>query len=494
MKISEVFGLSLSPYELDFVDVDIDEDCPLFVDPFLISNINSQWAIQTDKVIKSFFNEFKNAMILKDYDKAKSLFLFMSEPKENCLGISKKGTMNGRGVGELNTQKIVNKIIESNAIEQNLVNNIEDISIFVEDIDKDKISDMVTNIIRKKLIDYTNKQCDMWNIELTKAKTLPYWNPVAREWQTSDEQLLVIEDREILLIPKSIVSPMNIYQMSKYKWHYVIESEQNFHLARRTALVKMRMLKSGKPKYYVTKKDVDTDISDKINSGDFKNTKEYLREYTQTHPDLFVEFVNDNKKKIKSLSNDKIVELISTIDMDIVIDKMIDKLQKIPTGRANANVYHYYVKSLLEVLWYPFLINPIIEKEIHDGRKRIDIVMDNNDNEGFFYKLHSIAKIYCPYVYIECKNYGKDVTNPEIDQLSGRFSPSRGQFGILVCRDLKNKGLFLKKCQDTYKDNRGLVICLIDDDIIEMLEAVKENDKYRIWSMLEDKKREIIIA
>ena len=67
MRVSEIFGLSLSPYELDFVDVDIDEDCPLFIDPFLIANLNSQWAIQTDKVIKSFFNEFKNAMILKDY-------------------------------------------------------------------------------------------------------------------------------------------------------------------------------------------------------------------------------------------------------------------------------------------------------------------------------------------------------------------------------------------------------------------------------------------
>lgn len=494
MRISEIFGLSLSPYELDFVDVDIDEDCPLFIDPFLISNINSQWAIQTDQIIKSFFNEFKNAMILKDYEKAKALFLYMSEPKENCLGISKKGTMNGRGVGELNTQKIVDKIIESNAIEKSLVNNIEDISIFVEDIDKDKVSDMVTNIIRKKLIEYTNKQCDMWGIELTRAETLPYWNPVAREWETTDDNLLVIEDREILLIPKSIVSPMDMYQMSKYKWHYVIEREQNFHLARRTALVKVRMLKNGQNKYYVTKKDVNEDISNKVKIGDYKNTKEYLREYTQANPDLFVEFVSDNKKRVKSLSNDKIVELISAIDIDDVIDKMIGKLRDIPTGKENANAYHYYVKSLLEVLWYPYLINPIIEREIHEGRKRIDIVMDNNDNEGFFYKLITITKIYCPYIYIECKNYGKDVANPEIDQLSGRFSPVRGQFGILVCRDLKNKELFLRRCQDTYKDNRGLIICLIDEDIIKMLEAVKENDKNKIWNMLEDKKREVILA
>jgi len=90
-------------------------------------------------------------MINKDYNKAGQLFLFMSEPKENCLGVSKKGTTNGRGVGKLNTQKILNRIIESNAVENGLVNNIEDIIIFVEDIDRDKLSDMVTNIIRKKV-------------------------------------------------------------------------------------------------------------------------------------------------------------------------------------------------------------------------------------------------------------------------------------------------------------------------------------------------------
>ncbi|RJW53995.1 hypothetical protein DXC92_01635 [Clostridiales bacterium TF09-2AC] len=495
MRISEKLGLSMSPYEMDFLDVDIEKDSELYIDPFLIANSNSQWAIQTDLVIKSFFNEFKLSMEQNDYERAKDLFAYMSEPKENCLGMSKKGTTNGRGVGELNAQEIVDRIIKSNAIENNLVNNIEDLIIFVDDIDRDKLSDMVTNIIRKKLIEYTQQQCDFWNIPLTLSETLPYWSAQDCTWMYSEnERLLIIDNREILLVPKSIISPINVYEGGKYKRHFVEEQEREFHLQRRSSLTRMRRLKNGSTRYYVLKRDVENDIKSKINNHEFENNKDYLRKYTQQYPNLFSEFVKSSKGKIESLSNEEIVKKLAELSIDDIIDKMIFKLKHIPTGRKNATEFHYYVKALLEILWYPYLVNPIVEREIHDGRKRIDITMDNNDKGGFFYKLHDISKIFCPYVYIECKNYGNDVANPEIDQLAGRFSSGRGQFGLLICRDLNNKDLFVKRCQDTYRDGRGLILYLVDDDIIQMLNAIHDEEPQRMWRLLEDKKREVIIS
>lgn len=53
------------------------------------------------------------------------------------------------------------------------------------------------------------------------------------------------------------------------------------------------------------------------------------------------------------------------------------------------------------------------------------------------------------------------MANPEIDQLSGQFSNRRGRVGILTCRELEDN--FIKRCADTYEDERGLVIPLEDN-------------------------------
>jgi len=493
MRISEILNLNASQYELDFVDIDLEHDYPLFIDPFLISNQDNHWAIEANRTIKSFFEEFKRNMINKKYENAISMLNYMSEPKETCLGLSKTGTTHGRGLGKINSISIVEKIISTNAIENGIVNNIEDLMLFVEDIDKDKISDMVTNIIRGKLIEYTKSQCDLWGIGLTEGETLPYWDPTDTKWVYSDSELLIIEDREVILVPKFIVSPLSIFSAGSYNWYFVVESERAFHLNRRSSIVKMKKLKDGTNKYSLSKKDTQEFIRENEVEGRFDSYKAYLRDYTLKHPELFEEFVKYSKKNILPLSNDKISVYCNEATHEEIIEHLIMTLKGIPTGKKDATKYHHFVKSLLEIIFYPNLINPIIELEIHDGRKRIDIVMDNNANSGFFEKLNRVSKIYSPYIFIECKNYGKDVKNPEIDQLSGRFSDKRGRFGLLLCRAIENVDTFNARCKDTFIDGRGLIIELTDNDIIEMLSCVKDDNHARIDEILENKKRAIMI-
>ena len=102
---------------------------------------------------------------------------------------------------------------------------------------------------------------------------------------------------------------------------------------------------------------------------------------------------------------------------------------------------------------------------------------------------------------VECKNYTGDPQNPELDQLMGRFSKhTRGVFGILACRQIKDISLFLDRCKDTLKDGRGLIIPLTDDDVIKILDDIlKTMDGTKIKSemayrILENRCKEIFMG
>ncbi|TMC07898.1 MAG: hypothetical protein E6J41_15285 [Chloroflexi bacterium] len=150
-------------------------------------------------------------------------------------------------------------------------------------------------------------------------------------------------------------------------------------------------------------------------------------------------------------------------------------MQAIPTGPAHATDYHRAVEALLTALFYPALDQPHREFPIHDGRKRIDITYTNTANCGFFDWVNRIQMAPAPNVFVECKNYGRELSNPETDQLSGRFSPLRGRVGLLVYRGYGDKDLLISRCRDTALDNRGFIIVLDDADLEELVNARKQN-------------------
>ncbi|QNI03804.1 hypothetical protein HXW73_13155 [Halomonas sp. SH5A2] len=169
-----------------------------------------------------------------------------------------------------------------------------------------------------------------------------------------------------------------------------------------------------------------------------------------------------------------------------------DQLHNISTGGGKtATDYENAIEEIFSILFYPSLCNPVREEEIHNGRKRIDVRYINEAKKGFFYWLSQHYSAMT--IVVECKNYGKDLGNPELDQISGRFSPSRGQVGILVCRSLENKKAMYQRCIDTAIDNRGYVLVLEDSDVFELVEEYEKSEdeqdfkKLRsIWKMLID--------
>lgn len=97
-------------------------------------------------------------------------------------------------------------------------------------------------------------------------------------------------------------------------------------------------------------------------------TKKWLADFTEKHPEVFRDFRKQTRSKISAVSNAE----ISAEPIQMVCSFLTERLKAIPMGTDNATAYHRTVVGILELLFYPYLCNPVIEHEIHDGRKRID--------------------------------------------------------------------------------------------------------------------------
>jgi hypothetical protein len=184
------------------------------------------------------------------------------------------------------------------------------------------------------------------------------------------------------------------------------------------------------------------------------------------HPQLLEKYREDHKGLSRPLTHRQIADAEDTEEPDW--DALLAAVTVVAVGRDGAEAYEKAIEALFSAMFYPVLTNPIFQNEIHGGRKRIDITYTNMALEGFFFWLS--RHVASSYTHFECKNYASDPANPELDQLSGRFSPNRGRFGILACRNFADKQLFAERCRDTAQDKRGFIIALDDADVAELVQ------------------------
>jgi len=131
MRISECFQLNASQYELDFVDINVDQDIPLFLDSYFIRHFDTPFGRESKSDINSFISYFFSLLKSDMPDDARYLFSFLGEPNETCLGLSVRRPK-GRGVGPEDTEKIFKAIIESTAFQEGVLEHLEDILYFVK--------------------------------------------------------------------------------------------------------------------------------------------------------------------------------------------------------------------------------------------------------------------------------------------------------------------------------------------------------------------------
>jgi hypothetical protein len=468
MKFSGHFRLRQSQAELDFVDITIDEDTPLFVDPSTFGDREDEWSARCHNLVVSFFQSAIDAIRTGHNDRAIALLNNLSEPNETCLGFS-SARPSGRGVGGQQAADLHQRLAASRAVRTGMLTDLQECELLVPGIGPDKISDITTNIVRIALIEYTQDQCRLHGIPMrgTIASGL-LWDPHNHRWYQEYVELPVVRGRKLLLVPKFSVRYGLSFSHGQFYQHYVLNFLRDQYLSTGNALVKV--LKSGERVVY--KKDV---------SERHPLTKDFLFEFSTHNPGVLHRYKEQHKGSRPPNNSD----LDARLDEPALAKALSDELREVPPGDEGATQYHRLMKGILTFLFYPSLIYPKVEAEINEGRKRIDILYVNSADSGIFRRIPTTRRITAVRIPVECKNYGSDPGNPELDQLAGRFSANRGWVGLLTVRTFLNRDQFVRRCRDTAQEQRGFIIPLADEDIHAMLEMIQRNKRRDIDAHVE---------
>ena len=452
---SERFGLLKAQGELDFVDVRLDRDTPLFVDPFALSMRQDRWGADAHALLLSYFQEVIDRIRRGRIDGARHLLSHLSEPNETRLGLS-SGRPQGAGIGSYQADQLLEGLRQSQAVQTGLLSSLEECELMIPGISSDKISDLATNVLRGQLARYTAEQCDLHGVATRPVSVGPCFDGSTHDWVNGYLELPVADGHPVMLVPKAIVRFAPAYDHRQYYQHFALEYLQAEHLAAGSALV--HTLRGGRRKVY--KKEL---------ARVFPCSKEFLFEFSRQHPEVLAEY----KEHLADLERRGVATEVETADEVGLAAALRAALGAVQPGSDQATTYHRLMIGILEFVFFPLLVGPKKEVEIHDGRKRIDILMENAAPSGIFHRLHDVRHLPCSYIPIECKNYTREIANPELDQISSRFSTNRGRAGLICCRAFDDRARFIERCRDTFRDGRGLVLPVDDATVARWLRLIE---------------------
>jgi len=476
-RFSDHFQLQKHQTQLDFVDIPLDTDISLYVDPYALSVSGDDWLRECGNIVVNFFSYFLNAIRADDEATAMGIIANLHEPNDTHLGVS-TGRPSGRGWGRVQGRMLYERLRSSKAVKTGSLKDLSDIELLIPGVGSDKISDLAVNVLRGEFVAYTEEQCDLLAVPTRKVNSGLYWGHESSTWESRYANLPVYKQERIVLVPKVAVRARLIPDYEEFYSDFVLEFLSAEHLKANDALV--TLLKNGTSRVF--KKDL---------KNKYRLSKEFLYEFTIRHPKVLEDYKTSIRDKGTPLADSEIEERHTATRKTGRFDPK--SLLDIPPGKADANKYHDLILGLLTQIFHPWLTHPRKEQPADEGRKRIDIVYNNASGDGFFSRLARMHKILCPYIQVECKNYSEDPANPELEQLQGRFSRKRGKFGILVCRTVKDPHLMLKRLQDVVNNTEGVIIVLDDSDVCELVQMKEDGKNNEIGEYLDQKVRPIMM-
>jgi len=302
-NISTYFELSkkgINQSELEFIDVKLDDDNELFVDPRLIENNSSPLFRPMANCLYKYFGHLILVISNNQIKKTNDLLSGVFEPKETRLGYGFNPNI-GKSAGPKLKTEFIASIQNNPVIKARKINNFSDLIFFIPNFRCDRVSDISTKVLKKFLIEFTQQQCKKLGIPTNTVHQSDILNPDTLKWENNDVELPVyfdgLIDRPIIFVPKSIVSRdkdanSNLRCFFRFARKYILQVND--------ADLTAKVPRNGKNNSILVK-DFDATI---------KNIKEDLSRWVIKHPVILSDYWEATIEKVKPLTDGEIEQIV----------------------------------------------------------------------------------------------------------------------------------------------------------------------------------------
>jgi hypothetical protein len=420
--------------ELDFAIPFLNEDLPLYVDPFLLFKSPSQQDQALHTAITNSFNHLNHLIRNKHDDQALSILIATSECDEVGLGLSRRRT--GHRISIEQASEIIELFKRIPSYRGGGFAHFEEIQLYVNGISKDRISDFSCNFLKSFLVDFTYDQCQLSGIPTTTTKIETFYNYQKNRIDSDVTVSLPVHPttgKPLLLVPRRWLRFSPWINFEDYFKDYCPRD---------------KIFQPGEPESHIKVLNYNRDNYGAVDA--------YVKEKVRTALDC---------------KNDPLFKQIPIVSAK----RKLDEIKSLPTGKSdNADrQYEDAASELLSSLLYPHLDFADTQTRTDSGVLIRDLVFYNNRSSDF---LGEIFKDYdSRQLVMELKNV-KAVESGHLNQLNRYLSHDFGRFGVLVTRNPIPKSIF-RNTIDLWSGQRRCIVSLDDSDIDLMVNVFESKQR-----------------
>lgn len=426
-RFTEFHDVFVPQAELDFAIPFLDEDIPLYVDPFLLWRSPGLQDKGLHQFILGAFNNLGALSRSGNQEQAIQQLIAASECDEVGLGTS--ATKKGTRIGRAKAVEVLSLFERIPYYRDHGFRHFEEIQLFVDGIGKDRISDIACNFIKSFLIDYTAQECKTFGVELKRGAVPNVYNPSSRMFEDVETEVPVHPETglPVLLVPKR--------WLRHVPW---ISYDTYFR---------------------------DFCPQDDITHEGEELTRVRVQTYNRDNYGVVDAYVQARERSFEDCKNDPLFSQIPVLSAR----RKLAAIKKLPTGKdGGADIaYEKLIGELLPSLLYPQLDFAQEQARTDSGVSIRDLIFYNSRTHPFLQEL--MTDYGSRQITFEMKNV-KAIESKHVDQLNRYLKDNLGNFGVFVTRNPLQKARF-SSTVDLWSGQRKAIVALTDVDIEQMVEV-----------------------